>query len=177
MPDQPTQWRNAALNEIYLRCRCTTLNGYPDSLKNLFNTFVDKQIVAMERAVQVANISRQLKTLLIDLQTLSADELTAGAQGRLLSLAPAWALQNLPAGKPPTVLEFRKLCNTLPQEATVFLDAPKADPVRVKEELAKLKPALAKTDNREWARRIIARKADGEFIYPCTLRMAQGALA
>ena len=95
LPDQPTQWRNAALNEIYLRCRCTTLNGYPDSLKNLFNTFVDKQIVAMERAVQVANISRQLKTLLIDLQTLSADELTAGAQGRLLSLAPAWALQNL----------------------------------------------------------------------------------
>lgn len=91
--------------------------------------------------------------------------------------AIAWALQNLPAGKPPTVLEFRKLCNTLPQEATVFLDAPKADPARVAEVLAKLSDAPAKTDGREWARRIIQRKAAGEFINPFSLNLAKGALA
>ena len=90
--------------------------------------------------------------------------------------AIAWALTNLPPGKPPTVLEFRKLCNTLPQEATVFIDAPKADPARVKAELAKLAPAPTKTDGREWARRIIARKEAGDFIYPCTLGMAMSAL-
>ena len=109
-----------------------------------------------------------------DIKTDWSHEL-AGYENRPKSIA--WALQNLPTGKPPTVLEFRKLCNTLPQEATVFLDAPKADPVRVKAELAKLSPLPAKTDGREWARRIISRKAAGEFISPFALKQAQGALA
>ena len=90
--------------------------------------------------------------------------------------AIAWALQNLPAGKPPTVLEFRKLCNTLPQEATVFLNEPKADPVRKAAVLAKLADAPPKIDGKEWARRIIQRKADGEFINPFSLNLAKGAL-
>ena len=90
--------------------------------------------------------------------------------------AIAWALQNLPAGKPPTVLEFRKLCNTLPQEAVVFLDEPKADPVRKAAVLARMSDAPEKTDGREWARRIIQRKADGEFINPFSLNLAKGAL-
>ena len=109
-----------------------------------------------------------------DIKTDWSHEL-AGYENRPKSIA--WALQNLPAGKPPTVLEFRKLCNTLPQEVTVFLDAPKADPVRVKAELAKLSPTPAKADGREWARRIISRKAAGEFISPFSLKLAQGALA
>ena len=91
--------------------------------------------------------------------------------------AIAWALQNLPAGKPPTVLEFRKLCNTLPQEATVFLDAPKASPIIVAKVRAAMADAPSKTDSKEWARRILSRKAAGEVINPTSLRMAQGALA
>lgn len=90
--------------------------------------------------------------------------------------AISWALQNLPVGKPPTVLEFRKLANTLPQEATVFLDAPRADPARVQHELSKLSAAPAKTDGREWARRIISRKEQGELINPAALTMAKAAL-
>lgn len=111
-----------------------------------------------------------------DIKTDWSHELS-GYENRPKSIA--WALQNLPAGKPPTVLEFRKLCNSLPQEATVFLDAPKADPARVKEELAKIAQVapVSKIDGREWARRIIQRKADGEFINPFSLNLAKGALA
>lgn len=91
--------------------------------------------------------------------------------------AIAWALQNLPTGKPPTVLEFRKLCNTLPQEATVFIDAPKADPVRKAEVLARMAaPPSDGHDPKGWAKRIIARKAAGEFINPFSLNLAKGAL-
>lgn len=90
--------------------------------------------------------------------------------------AIAWALQNLPAGKPPTVLEFRKLCNTLPQEATVFIDAPKADPVRVAAVLAKLSDAPAKTDGREWARRKLAAHAAGDRVGVFGLNLARQAL-
>lgn len=90
--------------------------------------------------------------------------------------AIAWALQNLPAGKPPTVLEFRKLCNTLPQEATVFLDAPKADPVRVRAELAKLADAPAKSDSKEWARRKLASHAAGDRVGVFGLKLARQAL-
>lgn len=90
--------------------------------------------------------------------------------------AIAWALQNLPAGKPPTVLEFRKLCNTLPQEATVFLDAPKADPVRMAEALAKLTPAPEKTDGKEWARRKLAAHAAGAAVGAFGLKLARQAL-
>lgn len=90
--------------------------------------------------------------------------------------AIAWALQNLPAGKPPTVLEFRKLCNTLPQEATVFLDAPKADPVRVAAVLAKLSDAPAKVDGKEWARRKLAAHAAGDRVGVFGLKLARQAL-
>lgn len=90
--------------------------------------------------------------------------------------AIAWALQNLPAGKPPTVLEFRKLCNTLPQEATVFLEAPKADPEHVKAELSKLSPAPVKTDGKEWARRKLAAHAAGDRVGVFGLKLARQAL-
>lgn len=91
--------------------------------------------------------------------------------------AIAWALQNLPAGKPPTVLEFRKLCTTLPQEATVFIEAPKANSEFVAKVLAQLSDAPPKVDGKEWARRILSRKAAGEVINAFSLKCAQGALA
>lgn len=87
--------------------------------------------------------------------------------------AIAWALQNLPEGKPPTVLEFRKLCNTLPQDAAVFLEAPKADPERVKAALATMAAPLPKSDMKDWARRIVAEN-DEKRVY--RLKLAKAAL-
>jgi hypothetical protein len=94
--------------------------------------------------------------------------------------AIAWALQNLPADKPPTVLEFKFLARRAPPDELPRLEAPKADPDRVAEELAKLAPIKAaprRGPNTDWARRIMERQADGEILNPTTARLAREALA
>jgi hypothetical protein len=95
--------------------------------------------------------------------------------------AIAFALQNLPAGRPPTVLEFRAMALKAPKPAAKQLDAPKADPDRVAEELRKAvaavkKPALNGTYHKSWAKRLIARSEAGERIRPISLKFAREAL-
>jgi len=95
----------------------------------------------------------------------------------------AWALENLPE-KAPNVIQFKNLCRGAPKRESPKLPEPKADPERLKSEIAKLmapaKEAAAKaqfTDGRDWARRIIARHNAGEKLNACTLRFAKEALA
>lgn len=94
--------------------------------------------------------------------------------------AIAWGLQNLPHGKPLTVLEFRALCYKAPKPDRPQLPEPAARVERVAEELKKLRPITEKPirdDGREWARRIVAKHEGGAKVAPCTLRMAREALA
>ena len=92
--------------------------------------------------------------------------------------AIAWALDNLPPSKPPTVLEFRKLCNTLPQETTVFLAAPRASITCVMDALAKLmqKPAPIGFSSKEWAHRILKKYDAGEMVSGHSVKCARDAL-
>jgi hypothetical protein len=53
--------------------------------------------------------------------------------------AIAHALQNLPHDRPPTVLQFRDLCRKAPPKALPRLPEPKANPERVRAEIAKLR--------------------------------------
>ena len=90
--------------------------------------------------------------------------------------AIAWALQNLPTDKPPTVLEFKFLARRAPPDELPRLEAPRADPDRVAQELAKIAPVLkapAGRPNTEWARRIVAKADAGVRVAPATLRMAR----
>lgn len=94
--------------------------------------------------------------------------------------AIAWALQNLPPDSPPTVLQFKFLARRAPPDELPRLEAPKADPDRVAEELAKLAPIKAaprSRPNTDWARRIIEREEAGEILNPTTRKMARAALA
>lgn len=92
----------------------------------------------------------------------------------------AWALQNLPADKPPTVLEFRALARKAPPEVAPRLESPKADPQRVAEELSKLAPLMAgapsQHDGRQWARNILAGVEAGKRFSPISVRFAREAL-
>jgi hypothetical protein len=93
----------------------------------------------------------------------------------------AWALQNLPPDKPPTVLEFRAIARRSPTEEVPRIEHSPAGKERVAQELAKLAPVLAKRgsrpDNREWARRLIQRHESGAYrSTPAALRMAREAL-
>lgn len=92
--------------------------------------------------------------------------------------AIAYALENLPAERPPTVLEFRAMARRCPAEDVPRLESPKADPERVAAELAKLAPILAKPVARgvvdaAWAHRILAAHAAGVRKTPTVLRMAR----
>jgi hypothetical protein len=113
-----------------------------------------------------------------DVKTAWAHELS-GYANRLEVLA--WALENLPE-RCPNVIEFRNLCRRAPAPEAPRLPEPKADPERLKQELAKLGEVRAKAvatstvDHKAWAKRIVARCTAGDRINPTSLRMAQQAL-
>lgn len=95
--------------------------------------------------------------------------------------AIAFALQNMPATKPPTVLEFRAMALKAPKPAVQFLEGPKADPARVAEELRKAvdavkKPARNGIDHKAWAKRLIEQHEAGYKVKPISLRFAREAL-
>lgn len=90
--------------------------------------------------------------------------------------AIAWALQNLPLDGPPTVLQFKFLARRAPPDELPRLEAPKADPERVAEELAKLAPVIAKPfarPNKDWAHAIVTKHQAGVRVAPAVLKMAK----
>lgn len=116
----------------------------------------------------------------IDLNAVKSDwghELAGFAQH---PRAIAFALENLPPERPPTVLEFKAMARRAPQPEVPRLDAPPADPDRIARELAKLAPVrralTGAPDRLGWAKRIQARHEGGERLALGTLRIAQDAL-
>lgn len=112
-----------------------------------------------------------------DVKSSWAHELQ-GFTNRLEALA--WALENLPE-RCPNVIEFRNLCRRAPEPEAPKLPEPKADPERLKAELAKLGPLRQATsqthvDRKDWARRIIGRYQAGDRVRPVSLRFAREAL-
>ena len=92
----------------------------------------------------------------------------------------AWALENLPP-KVPNAIEFKAICRQAPAPEAPRLPEPKADPERVRAELARLAPVresmtAPRTDGRDWARRIVSQHEAGLPVRPCTLRLAREAL-
>lgn len=116
---------------------------------------------------------------LADVKTVWCHELS-GFSGQLEALA--WALENLPE-RVPNVIEFRALCRKAPTPEAQRLPEPKADPERVKAELAKLAPTMGAmrsshgaVDHKAWAKRIMALHEDGVKLNPTRLRFAREAL-
>lgn len=116
-----------------------------------------------------------------DVKTAWAHELSGFLRNRDAMMFIAWALENLPE-RCPNVIEFRNLCRQAPAPEMPKLPEPKADPERVKAELAKLQPLREATtsptafDPKGWARNIVARHESGIRINPTTLQMARQAL-
>jgi len=57
--------------------------------------------------------------------------------------AIAYALQTLPADRAPNVLQFRDLCRRAPPPERQLLNAPKANPELVAEQLARVREMVA----------------------------------
>lgn len=110
-----------------------------------------------------------------DIKTAWAYELS-GFENRLQDIA--WALDNLP-DKPPNVIEFKKLCRLAPATEVPQIEGPKADPERLKAELAKLGEKVARLPAKhdlDWARAIDGRVKAGERVNPYTKWSAEVAL-
>jgi hypothetical protein len=89
-----------------------------------------------------------------------------------------YGLMNLPADRPPTVLEFRAIARRCPAPNLPRLGTPKGGmPPWVREALACLRLPVEKSpDGKDWARRIAAKAARGEYVYPTPLRLARETL-
>ncbi len=105
LPAQAALLRNTAYQQFFDRCNCTSLSGLPESLRNLFDTWVAKILVDVEREVELVNLERQLRSVLLEVRALDSEVKNAAAQSRLLALTPAWALRNLEGAQLRSQLE------------------------------------------------------------------------
>lgn len=111
-------------------------------------------------------------------KTVWAHELS-GFASNLQALA--WALENLPE-RAPNAIEFRNLARKAPAAEAPRLPEPKADPERVRVELAKLgqmKTAIngRRTVKADWAHRIVKKAESGVPVAAAVLRMAREVTA
>jgi hypothetical protein len=92
--------------------------------------------------------------------------------------AIAWGLEHLPADKPPTVLQFRELCRSMPDEPPKRIETSKAaDPAKVAEAMKRLrKSSVQRTSAREWAYALKARDEAGERLSILQREMYRDAL-
>jgi hypothetical protein len=116
----------------------------------------------------------------IDINAVKSDwahELSGFAQH---PRAIAYALENLPADKPPTVLEFRNMARRVPAAEVPRLESPKADPERIAAELRKLAPIRqGRPDNIDrlaWAKAIVERSQAGGKVSIGVLKIATDAI-
>lgn len=73
------------------------VSAYPAPLLTLFNAFVDRELLRIERHVRVVNIDRELVTLGHELNALLNDLRLASSSQALLRSLPAWAAGNIDA--------------------------------------------------------------------------------
>jgi len=105
-------------------------------------------------------------------------ELSGFMQSKESMMAISWALNHLPE-RPPNLVQFKNLCYQAPAIEKPQLDAPPADPVRVRKELEKLaslRMDKPKVDPKDWARKILGDYAGGVKKSPAVVQMARDAL-
>lgn len=87
--------RATALQRVYAAANVTSLAVFPESLRNLFETFVSKQIADIDREIEVIAIERQVKALLAEEEALLRDLDAAQTSGRVASVIGGLGVRNL----------------------------------------------------------------------------------
>jgi hypothetical protein len=94
LPTQLGSYRSQARLDLAARTE-TPLERFPSALLGLFEAFLDRELVRLERAVQIATIDRQIDALLLEFELLRQELALVSQQGRLAQLVPTWTLRNL----------------------------------------------------------------------------------
>lgn len=113
-----------------------------------------------------------------EIKTFWMNQLSGFMQSKESMMAISWALNHLPE-RPPNLVQFKNLCYQAPAIEKPQLDAPPADPVRVRKELEKLaslRMDKPKVDPKNWARKILGDYAGGAKKSPAVVQMARDAL-
>jgi len=75
-----------------------------------------------------------------------------------------WALDYLPDDAPPLLGQFKSLCGRAPEPQQQVIEAPKADPMRVAAELARMREAQTERGPLQWAYDLQDRESRGERL-------------
>lgn len=114
-----------------------------------------------------------------DVKTVWADCLGSFLHSENAKKSIMWALKNLP-DRVPNAMAFRNLCRLAPAEKVVALPSPKADPVRMAVELAKLgtlrSSQATPTGAKDWAHKLKARHQAGDNLNSNQIKSYQIAL-
>jgi hypothetical protein len=91
LPSQAAATRSEALALV------DTLTGpdYPVQVHRLYDAFVDKEILRVEREVEMIQVRREIHDLELQMETLHKDSINGVDRSRLQALTARWALRNL----------------------------------------------------------------------------------
>ena len=93
-PDEGALLRTQAYTELRKDCGCDPAT-YPSALMGLFDTWLNSEIVRMEREVALGGLQRQAALTLLDMQANKDDLAANGQQGRIAAQVPDWTIFNL----------------------------------------------------------------------------------
>jgi hypothetical protein len=94
LPSQMAAMREEAWQGLREMCACD-LSPYPEAVRGFFGTWIDHEIVHIEREVELMQIRRELQHQMLDAAALRAELGTLDRQGRYARLLPLWSLRNL----------------------------------------------------------------------------------
>jgi hypothetical protein len=117
-PTEISAMHDEAVAQVTTACNCD-FSSYPAPLRELFGTWVNKELVALERQVAMFKDRKSMELAVIERDGLSAELATQAEKRRLQYLLPAWMLRNLDADALRE--SMRPLLRSLTQELFPFL--------------------------------------------------------
>lgn len=94
LPTQTSAMREEAWQGLREACACD-LSPYPEAVRGFFGTWIDHEIVHIEREVELMQIGREMEHQMLDVAALRSELATLERQGRYARLLPLWSLRNL----------------------------------------------------------------------------------
>jgi len=95
LPGQRDGLRTQALKRVFVLSGLTSLSQFADSLRNLFETFIHKEITDIEREIELVDLERQIKALVAEEDSIRLDMAASQTSGRVASLLGGLAVRNL----------------------------------------------------------------------------------
>jgi hypothetical protein len=101
LPSELTSIRNDAnlyaIQSIGVGGPVLDVSEYPTPLRTMYEAFLSRELVRLERAVRIASIDREIELLIREHNALLAELQHAQSADVLLQLVPTWGLRNLDA--------------------------------------------------------------------------------